>query len=68
LRCHHQRQDNGRYAHQTQELIDIKHRYRPPKMTRFEKVRSVRPLSSPLIADEKPIGIGRSAHGEQRQN
>src|SRR5579859_1815527 len=68
LRRHHERKNDGRYAYQSQELINGKHRYRPPKMTRFREARSVRPLSGHLIACEKLIGIDRSRNGEQRQH
>jgi hypothetical protein len=37
-------------------------------MTRFQQIRSVRPLSGTLIAGEKLIRVDRPANREQRQN
>ena len=69
LRGDHERKNNGRHAHQSQELINRKHRYRPPKMTRFFlQIRSVRPLSGTLIASENLVGIGSPGDREQRQD
>src|SRR5689334_3210847 len=39
-----------------------------PKKIAIRKARSVRPLSSPLIAGEKLVGVGGPRDREQRQN
>jgi hypothetical protein len=68
LRCDQERHNDRWHADKPQNLIHRKHRFHPPRKKATSGAHSVRPLSGPLIAGQKLVGIGRPGNGEQRKN